>query len=97
MVQVLSFLGTAVFFIVWLYRSRKNVNAFDAQTLHYSEGWSIGARFIHVIPFQITKEVFQASDPNLQPGANWKRSAGSAAATVRCPYCAEEIGPGPLR
>ena len=40
--QALMFLGTAVVFLVWIYRASKNQRALSDRRLSYAPGWAIG-------------------------------------------------------
>jgi Domain of unknown function (DUF4328) len=59
------FVATVVFFLMWLYRSYKNLPAFGVTSTSYSPGWAIGSFFVPfanlVIPYRAVKELWQNS------------------------------------
>jgi Domain of unknown function (DUF4328) len=59
------FVATVVFFLMWLYRSYKNLPAFGARRTSYSPGWAVGSFFVPfanlVIPYRAVKELWQNS------------------------------------
>ena len=78
-------LAVIVTFLMWLFRTYKNVRALGAGDLRYKPGWSIGAWFIpffnFVGPKQIVNDAWRASDPDLPPaaGGTWRGAAIPAA------------------
>jgi hypothetical protein len=77
-------LVTAVIFLVWLHRSYANLEALGARDCTYSPGWAVGYFFIPILnlfrPYQVTQEIWKASDPrcaSARPLA-WKSAPGSA-------------------
>jgi heme/copper-type cytochrome/quinol oxidase subunit 3 len=68
-----ALLGTAVSFICWLYRARKNAEASGVGGFRWGPGWTIGSWFIPlanlVIPYRVVAEIDRANEPGL-PGAN---------------------------
>ncbi len=65
--QVIVVIGTAIAYLMWMYRARKNLEALNVTGLKYSAGWSIGAWFVPILnlfrPYQITAEIARASKP----------------------------------
>jgi hypothetical protein len=63
--QRVTFLATAVVFLVWFYRVRGNAQVFAPDLLTRGHGWAVGGWFIPVgnlwIPRGIAAEVWQAS------------------------------------
>ena len=63
------YLFTIVMFQIWLYRANTNLTPLRASTREYSAGWAIGWWFIPfanlVKPFQVVREVWCESDPNV--------------------------------
>ena len=59
------FIATVVFFLMWLYRSYKNLPAFGATRTSYSPGWAVGSFFVPfanlVVPYRAVKELWQKS------------------------------------
>lgn len=63
--QMVVFLSTAVFFLMWVYRVNKNARALGADWMTFTPGWSVGWFFIPFAnlwkPYQAMKEIWQAS------------------------------------
>ncbi len=64
--EAIVYVTTAVFFLMWLYRSYGNLRAIDASCpLSQSPGWVVGSFFIPfvnlVIPYRGVKELWQRS------------------------------------
>jgi hypothetical protein len=66
---------TAVAFMTWLYRSRVNLRAFGTRHLRYSRNWAVFGFLIPILnlfrPYQVTREVWQASDPRTTDPFDW--------------------------
>ncbi|WP_240138719.1 DUF4328 domain-containing protein [Streptomyces sp. MUM 178J] len=66
--QRLAFLATAVLFIIWFFRVRKNAGVFAPDLMTRGPGWAIGAWFIPIanlwIPRGVAAEVWTASRPD---------------------------------
>jgi hypothetical protein len=62
-------IATAVFFLIWLNRSYKNLYALRPTHLEFSSGWAVGYWFVPFIalwrPFQVVREVWWESDPEI--------------------------------
>ena len=75
--QLALLLTTAVAFTTWLYRSRANLRAFGARELRFSRNWTVFAFLIPglnlVRPYQVVREVWQASDPSTTDPFGWKQ------------------------
>jgi len=66
--ELIIYVTTVVFFLMWLYRACNNVRAFDPwRRLDHSAGWAVGSFFIPFVnlfvPFRAVKEVWQKSGP----------------------------------
>jgi hypothetical protein len=63
------YLLTAIFFLIWLNKANKNLTPLGADYLEFSSGWAVGWWFIPfanlVKPFQVVKEVWRESDPEI--------------------------------
>jgi len=64
--DLIIYLTTVVFFLVWLYRAYDNLRTFrPTSRLDYSPGWAVGSFFIPfvnlVLPYRAVKEVWQKS------------------------------------
>jgi hypothetical protein len=66
-VRLLAAVVAAIPFLMWLYRSHRNLKALGAAPLQYTPGWTIGGWFIPIgnlfIPYQVVQEVHRGSDP----------------------------------
>jgi Domain of unknown function (DUF4328) len=66
---ILIFIATAVFFLMWLYRSYENLPRLGtpARNISYSSGWAVGSFFIPfvslVVPYRAVKELWRNSTP----------------------------------
>ena len=71
LLQVAIFLGTAIFFLMWIYRAHRNLRALGARDLKYSPGWAVGGflvPFLNLVrPFQVVKEIWKGSEPETMP------------------------------
>ncbi len=65
---VLSFVSSIVF-LVWIYRSNKNLRSLSAGSLRFTPGWAVGWFFIPIMdlfrPYQVVKEIYKESDPGI--------------------------------
>jgi hypothetical protein len=63
------YLLTAIFFLIWLNKANKNLTPLGADYLEFTSGWAVGWWFIPfanlVKPFQVVKEVWRESDPEI--------------------------------
>lgn len=64
-----TYIASVVLFLVWLYRAHKNLGSMKPAHLEYSPGWAVGWWFIPfanlVKPFQVVREVWWESDPEI--------------------------------
>jgi hypothetical protein len=79
-VSCLSSLGSFlsfIIFMIWFYRSHKNLQAYNSMGLKYSPGWAVGSFFVPILnlfrPYQIAQEIWTASDPQAST-VGWKQS-----------------------
>jgi Domain of unknown function (DUF4328) len=68
LLELVIYVATVVFFLMWLYRAHDNLRAFNAWVRpNYSKGWAVGSFFIPfvnlVVPYRAVKEVWQKSGP----------------------------------
>jgi hypothetical protein len=67
---------TSIAFMTWLYRCRVNLRAFGTRRLRYSRNWAVFGFLIPVLnlirPYQVAREVWQASDPATSDPFEWK-------------------------
>lgn len=61
------FVITAILFCMWIHRAYRNLPSLGVSGLKYSPGWAVGGFFVPILnlfrPFQITREIWKASDP----------------------------------
>ena len=79
--ELIIYVTTVVFFLIWLYRAADNVRAFETwRRLKHSPGWAVGSFFIPflnlVVPYRAVKEVWQQSGP---PGDQYLSAANPPA------------------
>ncbi len=69
-----AFFITAIAFCLWIHRAHRNLPALGAHDLKYSPAWAVGGFFVPILslfrPYQVTKEIWKASDPNAGSGSN---------------------------
>jgi hypothetical protein len=67
---------TSIAFMTWLYRCRVNLRAFGTRRLRYSRNWAVFGFLVPVLnlirPYQVAREVWQASDPRVTDPFEWK-------------------------
>lgn len=66
--EVLIYVATVIFFLLWLYRAHDNLRALNPRSrLDHSPGWAVGSFFIPfvnlVVPYRAVREVWQNSGP----------------------------------
>lgn len=66
--ELIIYVATVVFFLMWLYRAYDNLRAFNTWSrLEHSPGWAVGSFFIPIVnlfvPYRAVKEVWQKSGP----------------------------------
>ncbi|WP_431788614.1 DUF4328 domain-containing protein [Streptomyces sp. G9] len=74
-VQSLAFLVTAVVFIVWFHRTRRNAEVFDPSVQRMGPGWAVGGWFVPVanfwFPYRVASGVWEAS-AQTRPDGGWR-------------------------
>lgn len=76
--QALLLLVVGVCFLVWTYRLNRNLRVLGVAGLKFTPGWAVGYFFIPIIslwrPYQVFREIWQASDPGPAPrsGRAWQ-------------------------
>jgi hypothetical protein len=84
LLQFLTFVITGVFFLMWIHRAHRNLPALGAHGLKYSPRWAVGGFFVPFLnivrPFQVVREIWKASSPDLNVGdaSSWQYSSTSA-------------------
>ena len=75
-----AFIVTAIVFCLWIHRAHRNLPALGARDLKYSPAWAVGGFFVPILslyrPYQVTKEIWKASDPN--EGPDWQDAPTSS-------------------
>ena len=66
--ELIIYVTTVVFFLMWLYRSYNNLRAFNSRIpLDHSPGWAVGSFFVPfvnlAVPYRAVREVWQKSWP----------------------------------
>jgi hypothetical protein len=73
---------TSTLFLIWFYRAHRNLPSFGVQELRHRQSWVVGGFFIPVLnlvrPYQVMKEVWWGSDPDLVPGTGKLPRQGAA-------------------
>ena len=81
--QVGLWIGAMIAYLMWVHRTYRNLPALGASDLSYSPGWAVGYYFIPIMllfrPFQVMKQTWQASDPNVgtDNAMAWKTASSS--------------------
>ncbi|MFE2977427.1 DUF4328 domain-containing protein [Streptomyces sp. NPDC059258] len=64
-VQSLAFLVTAVVFIIWFHRTRRNAEVFDPSVQRMGPGWAVGGWFVPIanfwFPYRVAAGIWEAS------------------------------------
>ncbi len=85
LLQVPVYIATVVIFLIWLYRAHSNLYALLPTHLEFSSGWAVGWWFIPfanlVKPFQVVREVWWESDPEIPEGKSFLTSSLHSAPT----------------
>lgn len=77
------YLITAIFFLIWLNKANKNLTPLGADYLEFTSGWAVGWWFIPfanlVKPFQVVKEVWRESDPEVAESSGFLSNVAGGA------------------
>jgi hypothetical protein len=80
-IELALFLATAAAFSAWLSTARANCRAFGARRLVYGQAWATLGFWVPLLnlirPYQVIREVWQASDPSETSPLHWKELAPS--------------------
>lgn len=75
MMELGSMVTTGILFLTWMRRAYNNIPAFGMDDPTYSPGWAVWGfliPFLNIIrPYQVMKELWRASDPDVRPGPAW--------------------------
>jgi hypothetical protein len=78
LIQLLSQLATAVFFLIWFHTAYENLPRLGARGLRFKTGWTVGAWFVPILnlirPKAIANDIWRASEPDApaDQGETWK-------------------------
>jgi hypothetical protein len=65
----IAYVGSVVFFLMWLFRAYKNLDVLETTHREFTAGWAVGWWFIPfaklVKPFQAVREAWWDSDPQI--------------------------------
>ncbi len=79
---IIAVLGTAIAFLAWIHRAHKNLPSLGADGLRFTPGWAVGWFFIPIMnvvrPYQVTSEIWRASDPEIPAGDAWRTARTSS-------------------
>jgi len=81
--QFWTLVATGILFLMWIYRSHRNLPALGARYLKYTPGWAVGGFFVPLLnlirPFQVMREIWKASDPKVEitNGSSWESAPSS--------------------
>lgn len=74
--ELALFLTTAAAFSAWLSTARANCRAFGARRLVYRQAWAVAGFWVPLLnlvrPYQVVREVWQASHPSETSPVHWK-------------------------
>lgn len=78
-IYFIAYIVTAIIFCFWIHRSHRNLPSLGVRDLKYSPAWAVGGFFVPILslyrPYQVTKEIWKASDPNA--GLDWQGASVS--------------------
>jgi hypothetical protein len=81
---LLLFVGTAIFFLMWLHEAYVNLDKLGAYKPEYTPGWAVGWFFIPfanlVMPYKVVDELWAKSDPMLKEPVeeSWQKGGSSS-------------------
>ena len=85
LIQFPVYIATVVFFLMWLYRAHSNLFALLPTNLQFSSGWAVGWWFIPfanlVKPFQVVREVWSESSPEVDTEPSFLSASAHSAPT----------------
>jgi hypothetical protein len=77
--QIVMLTATGLTFLAWLHRVRVNVRALGVRRLSFRREWTILGFLVPFVnafrPYQVVKEIWQASDPSTGDPMAWRRVA----------------------
>lgn len=73
--EILVYIGSIVFFLMWLYRCCKNLPALKSRNIEYTPGWAVGWWFIPLAnlfkPLGVVTNLWNESDPDFDAELNF--------------------------
>lgn len=85
--QLLTFVFTVIFFLMWIHRAHRNLPALGARDLKFTPNWAAGWFFVPFMnlfrPVQVVTEIWKASSPDrnafegTSDGTAWKSAPTS--------------------
>jgi len=81
--QFALYVAAGVAFLMWIHRAHRNLPSLGATDLRFTPRWAVGWFFVPIMslfrPYQVTSEIWKASDPevNITDGTAWKSAATS--------------------
>lgn len=73
--QTAAFLATAVLFVIWFHRTRRNAEVFESGVQRMGPGWAVGGWFVPVanlwFPYRVASGIWEAS-VRLHPDGGWR-------------------------
>ena len=81
--QLLTFVLTAIFFLMWIHRAHRNLPALGARDLKFTPNWAVGWFFVPFMnlfrPVQVVTEIWKASSPETSTSDEtaWKSKSTS--------------------
>ena len=82
--QSVLLLGMGVYFLIWTFRLNKNLRALGVTGMRNAPAWAVAYFFIPIIslyrPYQVFREIWQASDPGpaARAGQSWRSGKSPA-------------------
>jgi hypothetical protein len=83
LVKFLSYLVTAIGFLMWFHRAHRNLPALGAKNLEFTPGWAVGGFFVPFLnlfrPYKVAVEIWKGSSPEVgvSDGVSWEYAASS--------------------
>ena len=78
---LLVYIPTVVAFLMWIYRTARNLAPLESWGQRFSPAWVVGWWFVPIMgffrPYQVMAEIWRGSDPEMPPGVEWKTGAAS--------------------
>ncbi len=80
--QFLLYFSTGILFLMWFHRAHRNLPSLGVTNLRFTPRWAVGCFFVPIIslvrPFQVAREIWNASDPESTDPRSWRNLATPA-------------------